>query len=98
MQVIANHPQNAIQPPPPHKTPVPVITELPGVFKRRSPTSALRQTVADFLEEQHTKHLHIYVDGPRNPASGFSTAACTVPALQKTGPAGCHHLLTPPRS
>ncbi|KAL3221590.1 hypothetical protein MRX96_029347 [Rhipicephalus microplus] len=45
-EVIGNPPQNAIQPPPPHRTPVPVITKLQGISERRSPTYALRQTVA----------------------------------------------------
>ncbi|KAH8018676.1 hypothetical protein HPB51_010397 [Rhipicephalus microplus] len=82
-EVIGNPPQNAIQPPPPHRTPVPVITKLQGISERRSPTYALRQTVAPLLEEQHANHLHVYVDGSVKPVSDSSTAACTIPALQK---------------
>ncbi|XP_037579371.1 uncharacterized protein LOC119462097 [Dermacentor silvarum] len=58
--------------------------ELPGITKRRSPTCALQQTAASLLHEDLEGHLQVFVDGSVVPDTGSSTAACIIPALQKS--------------
>ncbi|XP_054920212.1 uncharacterized protein [Dermacentor andersoni] len=82
-EVIGDTPANAVQPRPPHRPPIPISTELPGVSKNRSPTCALQQTAASLLQERLGDHLHIFFDGSVIPETGSSTAACVAPALRK---------------
>ncbi|XP_072141274.1 uncharacterized protein [Dermacentor andersoni] len=82
-EVIGRPPANNTKLPPPQRPPIPLTTELPGVFKRRSPTCALQQTAASLLHEDHGEHLQTYVDGSVMPDSGSSTAACVVSVLRK---------------
>ncbi|KAH6948839.1 hypothetical protein HPB50_026575 [Hyalomma asiaticum] len=79
-EVIGNSPAVNILPPPPFRQPVNITTELPGVTKQRSAACALRQTANALLHEEHTNHIHVYVDGSVNPTTGSSTAACIIPA------------------
>ncbi|XP_075543795.1 uncharacterized protein LOC142578279 [Dermacentor variabilis] len=83
-EVIGRPPANNAQLPPPQRPPISIITKLPGVFKRHSPTCALQQTAASLLHEDHGGNLQIYVDGSVMPDTGSSTAACVVPALRKS--------------
>ncbi|XP_070377151.1 uncharacterized protein [Dermacentor albipictus] len=83
-EVIGDTPVNAVQPRPPHRPPIPILTELPSVSKNRSPSCALQQTAASLLQERHGDLLHIFVDGSVIPETGSSTAACVAPALRKT--------------
>ncbi|XP_065303745.1 uncharacterized protein [Dermacentor albipictus] len=75
-EVIGRRPANNAQLPPPQRPPIPIIAELPGVSKGRSPTCALQQTAASLLHEDHGGNLQIYVDGSVMPDTGSSTAAC----------------------
>ncbi|XP_065294842.1 uncharacterized protein [Dermacentor albipictus] len=83
-EVIGDTPGNAVQPRLPHRPPIPISTELPGVSKNRSPTCALQQTAASLFQERLEDHLHIFVDGSVIPETGSSTAACVAPALRKS--------------
>ncbi|XP_070384135.1 uncharacterized protein [Dermacentor albipictus] len=83
-EVIGDTPANAVQHRPPHRPPIPISTELPGVSMNCSPACALQQTAASLLQERLGDHLHIFVDGSVIPDAGSSTAACVTPALQKS--------------
>ncbi|XP_037572358.2 uncharacterized protein LOC119454525 [Dermacentor silvarum] len=83
-EVIGNPPPNTVQLPPPQRPPIAITTELPGITKRRSPTCALQQTAASLLHEDLEGHLQVFVDGSVVPDTGSSTAACIIPALQKS--------------
>ncbi|XP_070395567.1 uncharacterized protein [Dermacentor albipictus] len=83
-EVIGDMPAHVVQPRSPHRPPISISTELPGVSKNRSATCALQQTAASLLQERLGDRLHIFVDGSVIPETGSSTAACVAPALQKS--------------
>ncbi|XP_037560759.1 uncharacterized protein LOC119439255 [Dermacentor silvarum] len=69
-EVIGNPPPNTVQLPPPQRPPIAITTR--------------RQTAASLLHEDLEGHLQVFVDGSVVPDTGSSTAACIIPALQKS--------------